>query len=92
MVYIAQKQSVTTTSISQCASKKSLETSLQAALEHARRLTQMYGIGATEVAVAWDAVEELITATVRKRESSSSSFEHYCALHPGAPECRIYDV
>ncbi len=92
MVYIAERQSITTASIPYSASKKSLETSLEAALEHARRLTQMYGIGATAVAVAWDAVEELITATVRKRESSSSSFEHYCALHPGAPECRIYDV
>lgn len=92
MVYIAEKQSVTTASISHYASKKSLETSLLAALEHARRLTQMYGIGATEVAVAWDAVEELLTARSRQQESSSSSFEHYCALHPDAPECRIYDV
>jgi glutamyl-tRNA reductase len=92
MVYIAQKQLVTTTSISHSQSKTSLETSFQAALEHARRLTQMYGIGATEVAVAWDAVEELVTAIFRQRERSSSSFEHYCALHPDAPECRLYDV
>jgi hypothetical protein len=92
MVYIAQKHSVTTTSTSDSASKKSLETSLLAALEHARRLTQMYGIGATEVAVAWDTVEELVTATVRQQESSSSSFERYCVLQPDAPECRIYDV
>lgn len=41
MVYIAEKQSVTTTSISHSESKKSLETSFQGALEHARRLTQM---------------------------------------------------
>ncbi|MBE9191056.1 Calvin cycle protein CP12 [Gloeocapsopsis crepidinum LEGE 06123] len=94
MVYIAEKQLVTTTSISRSESKKSLETSLQAALEHARRLTQMYGIGVTEVAVAWDVVEELATARFRQREnkSSSSAFERYCALHPDAPECRIYDV
>lgn len=93
MVYIAEKQLVTTTpSISHLESKKSLETSFQAALEHARRFTQMYGIGATEVAVAWDAVEELITARGRQQESSISAFESYCTLHPNAPECRIYDV
>lgn len=92
MVYIAQKKLVTTTSISQCESKTSLETSFQAALEHARRLTQMYGIGRTEVAVAWDTVEEMVTARCRQLEGSSSSFEQYCALHPDAPECRLYDV
>lgn len=96
MVYIAEKQAekqlVTTTSISQCESKTSLEASFQAALEHARRLTQMYGIGGTEVAVAWDAVEELVTAKSRQQESSSSWFEHYCLLYPDAPECRLYDV
>jgi len=92
MVYIAEKQLVTTSSIIRGESKKSLQTSLQAALEHARRLTPMYGIEATEVIVAWDAVEELLTATRRQKESSSSAFERYCALHPDAPECRIYDV
>lgn len=90
MVYVAEKLD-TTTSIFHLEGKKSLETSCQAALEHARRLTQMYGIGATEVAVAWDAVEELMTAR-RRQESSTSAFENYCALNPNAPECRIYDV
>lgn len=92
MVYIAQKQLVTTDSIVRGQSKQSLQTSFQAALEHARRLTLMYGIEATEVVVAWDAVEELITATRRQQESSDSGFESYCALYPDAPECRIYDV
>lgn len=92
MVYIAQKQSLTTTPISECESKTSLETSFQAALEHARRLTQMYGIGGTEVALAWETVEELVTARCRQQESSSSSFESYCALYPDALECRLYDV
>lgn len=91
MVYIAQKQSITTTSISECESKTSLETSFQAALEHARRLTQMYGFGGTEVALAWETVEELVTARGRQQESSSS-LECYCALYPDAPECRLYDV
>jgi hypothetical protein len=92
MVYITEKQSVPTTLVSRSENKKSLETSFLAALEHARRLTQMYGIGATEVAVAWDTVEELLTAKYRQQKSCSSSFEQYCALHPDAPECRIYDV
>lgn len=92
MVYIAHKQLVTTTSISRSESKTSLETSFKAALEHARRLTQMHPSGGTEVAVAWDAVEEMVTARYRQLESSSSSFEQYCALHPDAPECRLYDV
>lgn len=92
MVYIAHKQLITTTSISQSESQTSLETSFPAALEQARRLTQMYGIGGTEVAVAWDAVEEMVTARCRQLEGSDSSFEQYCALHPDAPECRLYDV
>ena len=92
MVYIAHKQLITTTSISQSESQTSLETSFQAALEPARLLTQMYGIGGTEVAVAWDAVEEMVTARCRQLEGSDSSFEQYCALHPDAPECRLYDV
>ncbi|OKH25871.1 Calvin cycle protein CP12 [Chroogloeocystis siderophila] len=91
MVYTPEKQLVTKTAISH-AQSKSLETSFQAALEHARRLTQMYGIGSTEVAVAWDTVEELITALVRQPKRSLSAFEHYCNLHPDAPECRFYDV
>lgn len=92
MVYTAEKQLATTNSTPCRESKRTLQTSLQAALEHARRLTLMYGIEATEVAVAWDAVEELITATCRQRESFSSGFERYCALNPDAPECRIYDL
>lgn len=92
MIYIAHKQLVTRTSISQSENKTSLETSFQAALEHARRLTQMYAIGGTEVAVAWDAVEEMVTARCRQLEGSCSSFEQYCDLHLDAPECRLYDV
>lgn len=91
MVYIAEKQLATTPSITHSTPKKSLETSYQAALEHARRLTQMYGIGATQVAVAWDAVEELIIAKCRQQENHCSGFDRYCALNPDAPECRIYE-
>ncbi len=77
-------------------SRKSLDAELGAALEHARRLTALYGIGAPEVAVAWDVFEELLTAKARQAEatafSPASGFAGYCALNPDAPECRIYDL
>ncbi|MUL36012.1 Calvin cycle protein CP12 [Gloeocapsopsis dulcis] len=94
MVYVT-KELTATVSTPHVESKKSLETSFQAALEHARRLTQMYGIDTPEVAVAWDTVEELITAIAakdRQRETPTSAFAKYCALYPEAPECRLYDV
>lgn len=77
-------------------SRNSLDANLGAALEHARRLTALYGIGATEVAVAWDVFEELLTAKARQTEatafSPASGFAGYCFLNPEAPECRIYDL
>jgi hypothetical protein len=72
--------------------QKSIDIDLQAAREHARRLTEMYGINSPEVAVAWDTVEELLTAKARQRERQPNSLEQYCALYPDAPECRVYDV
>lgn len=71
------------------------ENRLQAALEHARRLTQMYGYQRLDVAIAWEAVEELSTAR-RERllspmPSCQSLFERYCAENLCALECRIYD-
>ena len=77
-------------------SRTSLDIDLGAALEHARRLTALYGIGASEVAVAWDVFEELLTAKARQSEatafSPASGFAGYCALNPEAPECRVYDL
>lgn len=71
------------------------ENRLQAALEHARRLTQMRGCQGANVAIAWETVEELRTAQ-RKRllpstPSCQVSFEHYCSQNPHALECRSYD-
>lgn len=77
-------------------SRNTLEVDLGAALEHARRLTALYGIAAPEVAVAWDVFEELLTAKARQAESMTlspaSGFAGYCALNPDAPECRVYDL
>ncbi|GAB4357906.1 MAG: hypothetical protein Fur0042_27350 [Cyanophyceae cyanobacterium] len=74
------------------APESSLEAELRAAREHARRLTMMHGIDARDVAVAWDAVEELMTAKARQRSRALSSFEQYCQDHPDAAEARMYDV
>jgi len=65
---------------------------LAIALEHARRLTTLYGTDNIQVALAWETVEELLTAKARRRETSETSLEAYCRLHPDAPECRVYDV
>lgn len=75
------------------------ENRLQAALEHARRLTQMYGCQGVDVAVAWETVEELRTSSRRVRPilsilsvpSCQASFKRYCAENPHALECRSYD-
>lgn len=69
----------------------SLDTQVQAALEHARRLTDMYGTDHIDVALAWETVEELETARDRQRTGTLSSLERYCVTHPDAPECRLYE-
>mgnify|MGYP006278873941 FL=1 len=74
--------------------QSTFETRLSAALEHARRLTEMTGGVGPDVAIAWETVEELQTAQARKaalETETASAFEHYCAANPGALECRIYD-
>ncbi|EDX86839.1 hypothetical protein S7335_4546 [Synechococcus sp. PCC 7335] len=68
------------------------ENRLKAALEHARRLTEMHGYYSTEVAIAWETVEELETAKSRLPiPSCQASFDDYCAENPEALECRSYD-
>ncbi|TVQ09292.1 MAG: hypothetical protein EA368_09820 [Leptolyngbya sp. DLM2.Bin27] len=79
----------TTLSIPTPVIQPTLESRLQVALEHARRLSALYGTG-TEVAIAWETVEELSTAH-RRRVPQSTAFDRYCKAHPDAPECRIYE-
>ena len=69
-----------------------LDAELQVAREHARRLTAIYGADAPDVAVAWEVVEELLTAKAKRRQQAPTAFAQYCAAHPDAEECRIYDV
>lgn len=68
-----------------------LETRLQAALEHARRLTAMRGTTDIEVAIAWETVEELQVAWYNHKPHTPTTFAQYCEAHPDAPECRIYE-
>jgi hypothetical protein len=74
------------------APESALDAELRAAREHARRLTMMHGIDARDVAVAWDTVEELMTAKARQRSRALSSFEQYCRDRPDAAEARMYEV
>ena len=70
----------------------SLDAELQVALEHARRLTAMYGTELSDVAVAWDIVEELLATKARQRQAQPTAFNEYCEQFPDALEARIYDV
>lgn len=70
----------------------SAETRLKAALEHARRMTDMYGTDNIDVAIAWETVEELQVARARKQDTEHSAFARYCAENPDALECRIYEI
>ena len=72
--------------------KGGLVTALEAAFEHARRLTEMYGTEKIETVLAWETVEELQSAQARQKVTTKSAFELYCEANPDAPECRIYDV
>ncbi|ESA35972.1 cp12 domai nprotein [Leptolyngbya sp. Heron Island J] len=74
-------------------SESTFEVQLKAALEHARRLTDMHGPKSIDAAIAWEAVEELQMAKARQpRVTPNMAFARYCAEHPHALESRIYDV
>lgn len=73
-------------------SESALETQLRAALEHARRLTEMQGPNNIEVALAWETVEELQTAKAGHQTNPTIAFIRYCAENPSASEARVYDV
>jgi hypothetical protein len=70
-----------------------LDNRLKAALEHARRITEIYGLGNLDAVLAWETVEELQQADKPQiKNTPQNSFSHYCLENPGAPEARIYDV
>ncbi|MBE9176388.1 Calvin cycle protein CP12 [Synechocystis salina LEGE 06155] len=70
-----------------------LENRLKAALEHARRITEIYGLGSLDAVLAWETVEELQQVDKPQLKSTPyNSFTHYCTENPSALEARIYDV
>ncbi|MGF1567869.1 MAG: CP12 domain-containing protein [Nodosilinea sp.] len=74
------------------ARRSSLKIALQDALEHARRLTALYGTANRDVALAWETVEELETARSRQQEAQITTFMRYCSAYPDASECRLYEA
>ena len=96
MVYIATAPTATTQTTAtpvaevNVQTRPSLRTRLEAALEHARRLTTMYGSDTIEAAIAWETVGELQKADQAQRQPHLSAFARYCAANPEAPEARIY--
>ncbi len=71
----------------------SIEQSIHAAIAQARSTCQQNGDTSASCAVAWDIVEELqAERSHRQRAPAKNAFERYCDEHPGADECRIYDV
>ena len=100
MVYIATAPttppSVGTASTEAISSRKpNLDATFEAALEHARRLTTMFGTDNAETAIAWETVEELQGVRARKAYLDSNTprgaFLRYCEQNPDALEARIYD-
>ncbi|MBD2654129.1 Calvin cycle protein CP12 [Synechocystis sp. FACHB-383] len=74
-------------------SATTLDNRLKAALEHARRITEIYGLGSLDAVLAWETVEELqqVDKSLPKN-TPHNSFTHYCTENPSALEARIYDV
>ena len=91
-ITIAPKTTISTINLQPQSPQSTAENRLKAALEHARRLTQMHGQQNVDVAIAWETVEELRTAQTRQPVYSCQlAFDRYCAETPHALECRAYD-
>ncbi|MEL6165808.1 MAG: Calvin cycle protein CP12 [Cyanobacteria bacterium J06641_2] len=72
----------------------SLETAILEALTEARSTCEVNGSNSSECAVAWDIVEELQAEKSHQKQAAKikNSLENYCATHPDALECRVYDI
>ena len=89
---VAPAQAASTSTHQKPSSESAFETRLKAALEHARRLTDMHGPRSIDAAIAWETVEELQTAKARQQMKKPTPFARYCLENPHALEARIYDV
>ena len=93
MAYTTTTAPTIATPLQTPSSEAAFATQFQAALEHARRLTEMQGPESIEVALAWETVEELQTAKAGYPQVNPTiAFVRYCAENPGAGEARMYDV
>lgn len=91
-IAIAPTTAIPTIDLQPQSPESTAENRLQAAIEHARRLTKMYGCQCVDVAIAWETVEELQTAQPYPLGySCQSAFDRYCTDTPHALECRSYD-
>ncbi|MBD2021037.1 Calvin cycle protein CP12 [Leptolyngbya sp. FACHB-36] len=70
------------------------EQTMQDAINQAQKACQTTGDYSTECVTAWDVVETMQAENPHspKKESTQASFDRYCAEHPDADQCRIYDV
>lgn len=73
---------------------KTIEQAIQEAIEQARAACASEGNASSDCAVAWDIVEELQAEKSHRggTDKPKNSLEQYCAQHPDASECLIYDV
>lgn len=72
---------------------KTLEAEIDEAIAEARAITAAKGETSRESAVAWDIVEELLSAAAHKREKEpKNAFERYCDANPSASEALMYDL
>ena len=71
-----------------------LETAILEALSEARSTCELNGSTSSECAVAWDIVEELQAEKSHQKQAKQvkNSLDNYCASHPEAAECRVYDI
>ena len=69
-------------------STDSLKDRLQHALSKARQICGLDD-ASVDCKLAWETVAELGIAAEEKEQPF---FESYCEQHPGAAECKVYDV
>lgn len=73
--------------------KKAIEEAIFEAITEARQTCELNGGNSADCAVAWDIVEELQAEKSHQQyRKTPSTLENYCATHPYAIECRLYDI
>lgn len=71
-----------------------IEEAILEAIAEARQTCEIDGSNSAGCAVAWDIVEELQAEKSHQKQAQKrqNSLDQYCAMHPEAIECLIYDV